>query len=196
MPSGRRREDAVASPVMTLVLGGARSGKSAFAERLAGDVGGTVRYVATGGLREDDAVWMARVAAHRVRRPAAWTTVELAAPAELAAALDTVEPVLVDSLGTWLATVDAFGEPIGSSTETLAVLDALGTRRSRGLPTVLVSDEVGLGVHPFTPSGRAFRDALGAFNTQVATEADEVLMVVAGRVVTLGAAVGDWRREA
>jgi adenosylcobinamide kinase/adenosylcobinamide-phosphate guanylyltransferase len=160
---------------VTLVLGGARSGKSEVAERLVGD--GHVTYVATGPAvdAEDDPTWAERVAAHRARRPAGWTTVE--AGADLPAVLARLAgPVVVDSLGTWVAGADGF------AVDTPALCAALGGRDG---PTVLVSDEVGLGVHPATEEGRAFRDALGDLNRAVAAVADRVLLVVAGRTLEL-----------
>ena len=163
--------------MVTLVLGGARSGKSEVAERLASRTGGAVTYLATyvapaGGA---DAEMGARVESHRRRRPAEWATVEVAAG--LPAALEEVRgTALVDSLGTWVAAHDGF------SVDSDALCAAL---RRRPGATVVVSEEVGLGVHPSTESGRLFRDALGSLNTAVATVADEVILVVAGRVLTL-----------
>jgi adenosyl cobinamide kinase/adenosyl cobinamide phosphate guanylyltransferase len=139
--------------VITLVLGGTRSGKSEVAEALAGDGGTPVTYVATGQATDEDMA--ARIARHRARRSAA---------------------VLVDSLGTWVAG-DAALAPATS-----ALCAAL---RSRPGDTVVVSEEVGLGVHPPTEVGRRFADALGELNRAVADEADRVLLVVAGRVLPL-----------
>lgn len=165
---------------VTLVLGGARSGKSAVAERraarLAGD--GPVTYLATAAVADDDADFAARVATHRDRRPATWTTVETGA--DLVAHLDaTAGVVLVDSLGTWVAAhpdLDADGAGLA---------DALARRSD---PTVVVAEEVGLGLHPTTEVGRRFRDVLGEVNRQVADVADPVWLVVAGRVLPLGRA--------
>jgi adenosylcobinamide kinase/adenosylcobinamide-phosphate guanylyltransferase len=157
---------------LTLVHGGARSGKSELAEAM---VSGAVVYVATGEATDDD--MSARIATHKLRRPAAWSTVE--AGADLVGALrsiDPMSPVLVDSLGTWVARVDDF------AVDRLALVDAL---RARTATTVVVSEEVGLGVHPETEVGRRWRDALGDLNRVVAEVADEVLLVVAGRSVRL-----------
>lgn len=163
--------------MITLVLGGARSGKSEVAERLARDRGGPVTYLATGAAPDPavDPDWAARVEAHRSRRPPSWRTIEAGRdlPNVLAASIGTV---LVDSLGTWIAGADGF------------VVDAAGlcnVLAGRTDPTVLVSDEVGLGVHPPTAVGVAFRDALGDLNRAVAGVADDVLLVVAGRVLPL-----------
>jgi adenosylcobinamide kinase/adenosylcobinamide-phosphate guanylyltransferase len=163
--------------VITLVLGGARSGKSEVAERLAADGGGPVTYLATGAApdRAADPDWADRVEAHRARRPPTWRTIEAGAdlPGVLASAIGTV---LVDSLGTWVAGAERF------DVDAAALCNVLAGRADR---TVLVSDEVGLGVHPETAIGVAFRDALGDLNRAVAAVADDVLLVVAGRVLVL-----------
>ena len=164
--------------MITFVLGGARSGKSALAERLAAASarGGSrvvenrssVTYVAT-MIVGDDAVLAERVAAHRARRPPDWATVE--AGADLPDVIETPSgTVLLDSLGRWIAAQPDF------------VVAALAGRSG---DTIVVSDEVGLGVYPATDLGGAFRDALGTLNQAVAAIADRVLLTVAGRVVTL-----------
>ena len=167
---------------VVLVLGGARSGKSEVGERRAAELSaltpsGVVTYVATGWAPDgSDPSWQARVAAHQLRRPPTWTTVE--AGTELVSCLSSVTDVaLVDSLGTWVSGIDGF------EADPLALVEVLAERPA---PTVLVSDEVGLGVHPETAVGVAFRDALGDVNRAVAAAADEVLLVVAGRVLPLG----------
>lgn len=161
--------------MITLVLGGARSGKSAVAEQRAARLAPTVTYVATAAVDPADVDHVARVAAHQARRDPAWTTVE--AGTDLAAVLRaTTGAVLVDSLGTWLtAHADLAAD----------VADLCDALRSRSGDTVVVSEEVGLGVHPSTELGRVFRDALGAANVAVAEVADDVLLVVAGRVLPL-----------
>jgi adenosylcobinamide kinase/adenosylcobinamide-phosphate guanylyltransferase len=167
--------------MIALVLGGAESGKSEVAERLAASLPQPVTYVAT-WTPVDDADMQARVAAHRARRPATWTTVESGAdlPAVLAATAGTV---LVDTLGTWVAGAGGVGaDGISFAAESGALCAALGWRVG---DTVLVSDEVGLSVHPSTEAGRRFREALGRVNTAVAALADPVWLVVAGRVVNL-----------
>jgi len=168
--------------VITLVLGGTRSGKSEVAEDLL-PAAGPVTYVATGQVTDPD---MAdRIAAHRARRPTGWTTVE--AGADLVAALDRAAgPVLVDSLGTWVAAHHDLAPDVP------ALVGVLRARSARGAgATVLVSEEVGLGVHPPTEVGRRFADALGVLNRDVAGVADRVLLVVAGRVLPLDRAVSD-----
>jgi adenosyl cobinamide kinase/adenosyl cobinamide phosphate guanylyltransferase len=168
--------------MITLVLGGTRSGKSEVAERLAGQLGGAVTYVATGTATDPDMA--ARIARHRARRPAGWSTVEVEADsaATLPAVLSGLAgAVLVDSLGTWLAASPDLA-PDGP-----ALCAALAGRAGS---TVLVSEEVGLGVHAPTALGRRFADALGTLNREVADAADRVLLVVAGRVLPLDRADG------
>ncbi|CAN5123105.1 bifunctional adenosylcobinamide kinase/adenosylcobinamide-phosphate guanylyltransferase [soil metagenome] len=166
-----------------LVTGGVRSGKSRHAESLLADAT-TVRYVAPGPAL-DDADWGARIAAHRLRRPATWETHETR---DLAAALATTDPVLVDCLGTWLtgylddahlweAPIDEVTAQVEGAVETAVA--ALGER------VVLVTNEVGLGIVPAHRSGRVFRDLLGSVNQRVGAAVDEVHLVVAGRVLRL-----------
>lgn len=163
--------------MITLVLGGARSGKSDVAEGIASALGAPVTYVATGWAAPGDAAFGARIAAHQLRRPAEWTTVE--AGAELAAALRSApadDVVLVDALGTWVAAHDGLDVDLGSLVAALT---------ARGGDTVVVSEEVGLGVVPSTEVGGRFRDVLGTVNQAVADVADRVLLVIAGRVLPL-----------
>ncbi len=161
--------------MITLVLGGVRSGKSAVAERLAGPGPGT--YLATGLVAPGDDDFADRVARHRDRRPAAWATVEepRAVPGVLARLHG---PVLLDALGTWIAN-DLRADIDG-------LVAALVTRRG---DTIVVSEEVGLGVHPVSEVGRLFADRLGEANRRIAEVADRCLLVVAGRVIDLPAGV-------
>ena len=159
--------------MITLVLGGARSGKSVVAERLAGEVGDAVVYVATAEVLDDD--FASRVAKHQDRRPASWSTVEsgIDLPAVLRS-LPPGPPLLVDSLGTWVARCPDFVADAGALVAALAPHQA-----------VVVSEEVGLGVHPETEIGRRWRDAIGEVNQAVAAAADRVVLVVAGRTIEL-----------
>jgi cobalamin synthase/adenosyl cobinamide kinase/adenosyl cobinamide phosphate guanylyltransferase len=162
--------------VITLVLGGVRSGKSEVAERLAGPGPGT--YLATGLVAPGDDDFADRVARHRARRPPAWVTVE--EPRGVPEVLARLHgPVLLDALGTWVAN-DLRPDIDG-------LVDALVSRRG---DTVVVSEEVGLGVHPVSEVGRLFADVLGEANRRVADVADRCLLVVAGRVVELPAGAG------
>jgi adenosyl cobinamide kinase/adenosyl cobinamide phosphate guanylyltransferase len=166
--------------LITLFLGGARSGKSALAEQLVAGLPEPVTYVAT--LRLDPATdpatatdpdLLARVRAHQERRPAHWQTIE--AGPDLAEVLGRLAgTVLVDSLGPWVA-----AHP-GADAE--ALCRALHARPG---DSVVVSEEVGLGVHPSSEAGRHFRDELGRLNQAVAAVADRVYLVVAGRALAL-----------
>jgi adenosylcobinamide kinase/adenosylcobinamide-phosphate guanylyltransferase len=165
-----------------LVLGGARSGKSEFAESLlAGHA--AVTYVATSTADGADPDWERRIAAHRGRRPAGWRTVE---GPDLAATLaDAQGAVLVDSLTAWLTgvldQVRAWDRPAGTPAPVTDSVERLMTAwRATRATAVAVSDEVGLGVVPATPAGRLFRDELGALNQRMAATADAVWFVVAG----------------
>ena len=179
----------VAAPHRTLLLGGARSGKSTEAERrLLAEP--QVAYVATGGQREGDADWAARVDAHRARRPAGWTTVETT---DVAAVLrDPPAPaLLVDCLTLWLtAVLDAAGAWEGSpgwaSRADAAVEHLLDVWDATTARVVAVSNEVGSGVHPESAGGRLFRDRAGALHAALAARSEEVALVVAGRVLPLG----------
>ncbi len=166
--------------MITLVLGGARSGKSVVAERLAAALTSPVTYVATLDVG-DDADLAARVERHRARRPAQWRTVQ--AGAGLVEVLRSVPgSVLVDSLGPWVSAAQAM------EVDAAVLCSALGERSG---DSVVVSEEVGLSVHPSTEEGRRFRDALGALNQAVAAAADEVILVVAGCTLRLD---GPWVR--
>ncbi len=167
--------------MIVVVIGGTRSGKSELGERIVGGLGDPVTVLVP--ARPDDPDFAARIAAHQARRPPSWSTLECGAdlPAALAARPGLV---LVDSLGSWVAQRPGFDADPDS------LLDALHARRD---PTVLVTEEVGLSVHPPTEAGRAFTDALGALNHAVADAADDVWLCVAGRAVRLeppGVAVG------
>ena len=178
-------------PRRTLVLGGARSGKSRHAQRLLAACA-EVLYVAPGPVPDgSDSDWAARVAAHRRDRPEGWTTLETD---DVPAALeDATQPVLVDCLATWLAAVmgaagaweSADGDTTWHEHVDAEVDRLLRAWRSAPVPVVAVSNEVGSGVVPGTRSGVLFRDALGRLNRQVADLTDDVRLVVAGRVQRL-----------
>lgn len=162
--------------MITLVLGGTRSGKSEYAEALAARLSPSVTYVATGVATDPD--MEARIAAHQARRPASWATAEVGT--DLPRRLAAIEGVaLVDSLGTWVAASRELSPNIRSLCEVLA---------ARTDPTIIVSEEVGLGVHAPTDVGRRFTDALGDLNRAVASMSSTVLLVVAGRALPLATA--------
>ncbi|MEZ0351843.1 bifunctional adenosylcobinamide kinase/adenosylcobinamide-phosphate guanylyltransferase [Mycobacterium sp. pR1184] len=171
----------------TLVLGGIRSGKSEWAEEvIAASVptGQPVRYLAAGHSDDTDSDWADRIAKHRGRRPAHWSTVETRdVSTELRHCPDT--PTLVDDLGTWLtATLDRHQAwehgSVGAAVDEM--LDAVG---AFGSTLVLVSPEVGLTVVPATASGRRFADELGSLNQRVAALCDQVVLVVAGQPLSI-----------
>jgi adenosylcobinamide kinase / adenosylcobinamide-phosphate guanylyltransferase len=160
------------------VLGGARSGKSGYAEELL-PADAPVRYLATARHRSGDAEWDARIDAHRARRPRGWTTVEDSDVGALVRAGGG--PLLVDDLATWLTGVlddaGAWDRAVDVSPHVDALVEAVRVAPGR---VVLVSAEVGLGVVPATPAGRLFRDELGALNAALAQVCDEVVLLVAG----------------
>lgn len=162
-------------PAVTLVLGGARSGKSHYAEQLIESSAESAVYLATSEAH--DAEMAERIRRHQERRGEAWRTVE--EPLDLAAALEreaTPErPVLVDCLTLWLSNLLAAERDI--EREFCDLSDCLG--RLAG-PVVLVSNEVGLGIVPMTPLGRAFRDHAGRLNQAVARAASRVEFIAAG----------------
>jgi len=162
--------------VITLVLGGARSGKSEVAEQRLIGLPGPRTFVATWATDPADADMVERVAGHRRRRPPDWAVVEVEDGDLSGSVAPLGGSVLVDGLGTWVAQLPGF------AADGRALVDVL-TRREG--PTVVVSDEVGLGVHPESAAGRRFRDELGRVNREVADGADEVLLVVAGRTLRL-----------
>lgn len=167
-----------------LVLGGARSGKSRWAEgRLRS--AGRVDYVAPGPPESgDDLEWAERVRRHRARRPAHWATHETRDLVPLLTA-ETVVPVLIDCLTTWLSGVmddcGVWEARPGSNQDLEKRIDSLvGAWASARRPAVAVSNEVGWGVVPATESGRRFRDELGGLNARVAAECAEVFLMIAG----------------
>lgn len=170
----------------TLVLGGARSGKSAHAEGLLREP--VVCYLATARRRPGDRDWEARIAAHIARRPSGWRTVE---PDDLPSALRAAGrlPVLVDDIATWLAgeldDAGAWGNQEAVRACRARCAELVSAVASCPARLVMVSAEVGLGVVPATHAGRLFRDELGALNAQLAAVCQEVVLVVAGLPVRL-----------
>jgi adenosylcobinamide kinase/adenosylcobinamide-phosphate guanylyltransferase len=164
-------------PRLTLVLGGARSGKSRYGEELVGRTAPPWTYVAT--AEAWDTEMAERIAYHRARRDARWQTLD--APLYLAAAVAGLTgPALVDCLTLWLSNVMLAGRDVDAESE--ALLAALACAPG---PLVVVSNEVGLGIVPDTPLGRAFRDAQGRLNQRVAAAADRVIFMAAGLPLNL-----------
>jgi len=166
---------------VTLILGGARSGKSARAQHLAEDSGLAVCYLATAPVLPDDAEWADRIAHHRAQRPHHWRLVEEErAIAPLISLARSGECLLVDCLTLWLSNLMRAGRDVEA--ETAALCEALrGTRAT----VILVSNEVGMGLVPENALGRAFRDAQGRLNQAVAAIADRVEFVAAGLPLVL-----------
>jgi adenosyl cobinamide kinase/adenosyl cobinamide phosphate guanylyltransferase len=158
---------------LTLILGGARSGKSRHAEALVQAGAPPWTYIAT--AEAYDAEMAARIAEHRARRPAGWITVD--APRDLPGAIAAAAeaPLLVDCLTLWLSNAMLAEADVETSSQSL-----IASLLARAAPTVLVSNEVGSGIVPATPLGRRFRDAQGRLNQQVAAVAGRVELIVAG----------------
>ncbi|MET9757448.1 bifunctional adenosylcobinamide kinase/adenosylcobinamide-phosphate guanylyltransferase [Streptomyces sp. NPDC006372] len=183
-------EDVPDVPRRTLVLGGARSGKSVEAERRLEAFPG-VLYVATGGSRNGDTEWSARVAAHRERRPGSWRTVETCDLVPLLKAEGP--PLLIDCLSLWLTDAmdsagawdDAVWAERGEKVLRERVRELTEAVRATRRTVVAVSNEVGSGIVPSTASGRRYRDELGRLNAGFAGECEQVLLVVAGQAVVL-----------
>ncbi|WP_327114421.1 bifunctional adenosylcobinamide kinase/adenosylcobinamide-phosphate guanylyltransferase [Nocardia sp. NBC_01730] len=175
-----------ASAHRILILGGARSGKSVFAEELAANAGGPVRYLATAVPDPADRDFAERIAKHRSRRPGSWSTVESTDPAtvltEPTVPSNLPDVTLIDDIGTWLtARIDAreaWDAPRGTiSSDTDALVAAVA---AYPFHLVIVTPEVGMGVIPATRSGRLFRDEIGSLNQRLAQVCDEAYFVVAG----------------
>jgi adenosylcobinamide kinase / adenosylcobinamide-phosphate guanylyltransferase len=187
------------SPGTVLVLGGVRAGKSAFAVARARELGGRVVFVATAEAGDDEMA--ARIARHRAERPSTWRTIE--APLALVSVLTTLDGeadvVIVDCLNLWIANI-LDKRPALPDSDLLREADGLAAVAARPDYTLLlVSNEVGWGIHPQTELGRRFRDALGLVNQAAARAAGEVVLMVAGCPLTVkapdtrGLADGGWR---
>ena len=166
-----------------LVTGPARSGKSEWAERLAHESGRAVVYIATANEDPNDADWMARIAAHRDRRPPHWET--FCAPTELELAIQSQASadrcLLVDSLGTWVANL----LELDDAAWRCRVDRLLGTLAGSPALVILVAEETGWGVIPAYPIGRQFRDRLGAFTRRLGPCCERTYAVMAGHVLDL-----------
>jgi adenosylcobinamide kinase / adenosylcobinamide-phosphate guanylyltransferase len=173
---------------LTFLLGGARSGKSSLAVRLAAASGLPVTFVATGEPRDEEMAQ--RIRAHRDARPAAWITIE--EPLELERAIQRVrntDAVVLDCLSLWVSNALEAGLERRTIVERAHAVAAVLAGRSG--PAFGVSNEVGLGIVPMHPLGRAYRDVLGSVNAAWAAAADPALFVVAGRALPLLDAA-DW----
>lgn len=168
---------------LTVLLGGARSGKSSLAVRLGREHDGPVTYVATCPRIDDDEDLADRIARHRAERPAEWVTIE--EQHDLAGALTAAGDsfTIVDCLTTWVGNLMFRGDD-HAEIET-ASERAIDATRARTGPTVVVSNEVGLGIVPENSLGRQYRDLLGRVNQQWVTAADRALFLVAGKALRL-----------
>lgn len=173
---------------LSLLIGGARSGKSSLAVRRAREWPGEVAFIATG--EAGDAEMAERIERHRAERDPAWVVIE--EPLELADALGSLPEdafAIVDCLSLWVANLLGRGDD-AAAVERLATA-AVQIASARAGPTVVITNEVGMGVVPASPAGRGYRDLLGRVNAIWAGRADEVALVVAGRMLALEASGGD-----
>lgn len=174
----------MAQAPLLFVTGGAKSGKSRYAQARAEGFDGPLTYVATAQIRDEE--MRARILAHQADRGGRWTTVE--EPLDLAGALVRLHgpgAALVDCLTLWTSNLMEAHEGDEAALEgrVCALEDAL---RSRAVPLVVVTNEVGLGIVPENPLARSFRDVAGRINQRVAALADEAVFVVSGRPLRLG----------
>jgi adenosylcobinamide kinase/adenosylcobinamide-phosphate guanylyltransferase len=177
------------SPQIILILGGARSGKSAYAEKLARQSGQHILYIATAEARDEEMV--KRIAAHRAARPPTWRTLE--APTNVGASLATIndrlDAILLDCLTLLVSNMVLAMEEQPEVVVEAAVeaeLEAIVAAQTRlNAPLIIVSNEVGLGLVPPYPLGRLYRDILGRANQRLAAQAGRVLFMVAGLPMTV-----------
>lgn len=195
--------------MMVFVTGGARSGKSRFAERLALERGGGVTYIAT--ARPGDPEMRARITRHRRRRPPDWTTIEadIDLPGAISRALDGSGTVLVDCMTIFIANLLLSGNLVETDPDSCAVIDNSVDRiidicfNEEHAAVILVSNEVGMGVVPENALGRVFRDIAGRANQRLAAVADEVYLCVSGIPVPIKKKTGggqdrrrsSWRQD-
>ena len=170
---------------LTFLVGGARSGKSTLAVQMGERHDSGVHFIATAEAFDDDL--RNRIDRHRAERPPSWTTAEV--PVELAVAIGHAPPdafVIVDCLTVWLANLLVHViDPQRRAQYGHDMVAALRKRAATTSPIVVVSNEVGLGIHPDTAMGRDYRDELGRLNQLVAAAADTSLLMVAGRAIRL-----------
>ena len=167
---------------ITLLTGGARSGKSALAVSIASARGGPVTFVATAEPRDEEMA--SRIARHRAGRPDGWVTVE--EPVDLAGVVAASSPdacVVVDCLTLWISNLlERGGGRAEIEDRSLRTVRAAARREA---PVIVVTNEVGSGIVPMHPDTRAYRDLLGTVNSAFARNAEHVILVVAGRAVPL-----------
>lgn len=191
---------------LILLLGGARSGKSAYGESLAARLAGAapVSYIATSTASDDE--MRERIARHRASRPARWLTIEEPLTPAIALRANTSPVILLDCVTLLVANLlldgaseDDFAGEDASEAEARvdrAIGDLLDAWRDHPATLILVSNEVGMGLVPPYPLGRVYRDCLGRVNARLAADADTVLLMVAGLPIELKALAAAWEREA
>jgi adenosylcobinamide kinase/adenosylcobinamide-phosphate guanylyltransferase len=195
----RAPTEQTATPRLIVILGGARSGKSAFAERLAVNSGRSVAFIATATAGDDE--MRERIARHRASRPRGWRTLE--EPLDLAGAVrtasDLAEVLLLDCITLWLANwlFQRYGTTDEEEFAASALFDEEALQKAVGAlleavnllapkqTLIVVTNEVGLGIVPAYPLGRVYRDALGYVNQRLAQAADRVYLMVAGLAVDI-----------
>jgi adenosylcobinamide kinase/adenosylcobinamide-phosphate guanylyltransferase len=168
---------------LVLILGGVRSGKSRYAQQLAGDIGSRVLFLATAGAGDDE--MKHRIARHKSSRPESWRTIE--EQMDIAGALRKnaarADAVIIDCVTVWLSNMLMHNEKL-SEKEMIKDIDKLIDSYEHGDATyIIVSGEVGMGIVPEYPLGRVFRDYLGLANQRLAEKADRVVLMVAGIAV-------------
>ncbi len=167
---------------LTLLIGGARSGKSSLAARLAGEDRAPVAVVVTGEARDEEMA--ERIRRHREARPEEWTILE--EPVAIEKVIDGIDPghsLIVDCLTLWVSNLLESG--LTSEELERRARDAARLCATRPGSTIVITNEVGMGIVPMSALGRRYRDDLGVVNQIWATEADRTLLVVAGRALAL-----------
>ena len=171
---------------MTLLLGGAASGKSRSAAALAACTGRSVTVIATAEALDDEMA--ARIARHRRERPQGWAVIE--EPLDLTGAVERARgATIVDCLTLWVSNL--LGDDLGDEEIADRAAAAAKACAVRPEPTIVISNEVGSGIVPMHPLARQYRDVLGRVNAMFADEADVVALMVAGRAVRLSTTLTD-----
>ncbi len=164
---------------LVLIIGGARSGKSDYARRLAQERGGNdVLFIATAQAGDEE--MRERIEKHRAERPREWQVIESARQVASAVAARNASVALLDCVTLWVSNVLLADEQGAERTMMLELDDLLAWHHAADVELIIVSNEVGMGVVPDNELGRAYRDLLGAVNRKIAAEADEVYFMVAG----------------
>ena len=167
---------------VTVLIGGARAGKSALAVEIANAWKAGITFIATGEARDEEMA--TRIEQHRAARDVGWTTIE--EPVELAKAIESApagDLTIVDCLTLWVSNL--IGRGIHSDEIEERAREAAARAGERRAPVIVVTNEVGSGIVPTTPLGRAYRDLLGSVNSIFAARARDVLYVAAGRAVSM-----------